>query len=245
MPARAHGGKQPDITRLVIHATVSACTPGGARANGRWFASAQAGTSAHYVIDPAEVVQCLPEDVTGYHAPPNAGSIGIELCDPQKGSDGRWEDDPHRQMLSLAAELVADLCARHNLPLEYIDAAGLVAGRRGITTHRDVSEAWRKSSHTDPGSGFPMVSFLALARQAAAPITPPSPAKEDDDVTDDQIEQIAQRAAALVRADLRTVLGTDPATADADPTHYSLGDVGRSVATLTRAVNALIGKTTL
>ena len=36
----------------------------------------------------------------------------------------------------------------------------VVPAKRGITTHASVSQAFRKSSHWDPGLGFPMAEFL-------------------------------------------------------------------------------------
>ena len=44
-------------------------------------------------------------------------------------------------------------------------AAGLRAGARGITGHADVSVAFRKSDHWDPGPAFPWAAFL---RQVSA-----------------------------------------------------------------------------
>ena len=45
-------------------------------------------------------------------------------------------------------------------------AADLVAGKRGITGHADVSAAFRKSDHWDPGPDFPWTRFLRLARSS-------------------------------------------------------------------------------
>jgi N-acetylmuramoyl-L-alanine amidase CwlA len=172
--AHTSGGNGP-VTRVVIHATVSPCETGGARKVARYFQSDQAGGLAHFVVDPTETVQCCREDVSAHHAPPNKGSIGVELCDPQEGSVERWYDPLHRQMLLRAAVLVADLCKRHDLPMVFVRAPGLKSGQHGITRHQDVSEAFRKSTHTDPGSGFPMEHFVDLVRAAQGKPTPPTP----------------------------------------------------------------------
>ena len=56
-------------------------------------------------------------------------------------------------------------CARgYGIPLRRLRAADLVAGRRGVTGHADVSAAFRKSDHWDPGPDFPWARFLRLAR---------------------------------------------------------------------------------
>jgi hypothetical protein len=45
-------------------------------------------------------------------------------------------------------------------PAEFVNSAGQLAGNRGVTFHREVSLAWKKSTHTDPGPNFPTVKFL-------------------------------------------------------------------------------------
>ena len=54
--------------------------------------------------------------------------------------------------------------------MRWLVAADLVAGRRGITGHVEVSRAFKRSDHWDPGPGFPIESFLddVRARQQAA-----------------------------------------------------------------------------
>lgn len=167
--AHTSGANGP-VTRVVIHATVSPCKLGGAVATAHYFQSANAGGLAHYVVDPGQVVQCAHEDVATWHAPPNKGSIGVELCDPQAGDAARWSDSAHEAMLHRAAALFADICHRHGLPLLFVDAAGLKAGHKGITTHHQVSLAFGQSTHTDPDHGgpFPLEHFLDLVRAAAA-----------------------------------------------------------------------------
>lgn len=78
---RTSAGSNRPIRRVVIHSTVSATTTGGARSIAAYFRSAAAGGSAHYVIDPAEVVQVVYDGTIAWHAPPNAHTIGLELCE--------------------------------------------------------------------------------------------------------------------------------------------------------------------
>lgn len=163
------GGPNGTITRVVIHATVSPCEPGDARNVAAYFQSPNSGGLAHYVVDPTEVVGCAPLDRWVWHAPPNPGSIGVELCDPQTGADSRWADDNHVAMLNRAASLVAGLCVHYSLPIVHLSAADLLVGKHGITGHAEVSGAWHQSDHTDPGSGFPWSAFIALVKKAAAP----------------------------------------------------------------------------
>src|SRR5690242_9963958 len=110
-PASHHGDDDnKPIRRIVLHSTVSPCVPGGARAIAGYFRSPTAGGSAHYVVDPAEVVQVVYDSTVAYHAPPNQHSLGIEMCDmPDAKSKLRWRDQRHRAMLDRVAHLTAQL----------------------------------------------------------------------------------------------------------------------------------------
>lgn len=165
--ALKHGGAQTAISRIVIHATVSPCIKGGARNVARYFQSDDAGGSAHYVVDPSEIVCCVRDNVVAYHAPPNTGSIGVELCDPQKGTADRWQDAAHEAMLRRAADLVRDLAAKHDVPLKRLSVADLKAGKRGICGHVDISNAFGRTDHGDPDMGgkFPWTHFMQLINE--------------------------------------------------------------------------------
>lgn len=175
MQAVHRSGTQTQVSRIVIHCTVSPCERGGAVDIARYFQRQSAGGSAHYVVDPGEIVSCLKENVIAWHAPPNTGSIGVELCDPQKGPAARWQDDDHQEMLRLAAGLVRRVAARWDIPLRRLTVSGLKVGLRGICGHVDVSNAFRQTDHSDPGVGFPWEQFMALVQgeeaPAAAPVT--------------------------------------------------------------------------
>ena len=156
------GGPNGAVTRVVIHGTVSPTVRGGARATASYFQSPGAGGLAHYVVDPAETIACCDEATWCWHAPPNPGSIGIELCDIVDGDIARWDDADHQAMLVRAAGLTAEICHRRGIPTVHIDAAELLAGQWGIPGHIDVSQAWHQSDHHDPGDGFPWDQFIAL-----------------------------------------------------------------------------------
>jgi N-acetyl-anhydromuramyl-L-alanine amidase AmpD len=172
--ARNHGGTQTSVRRIVIHGTVSPCVRGGARAVANDFHRTHRDASAHYVVDPGHIVQCLKETTIGFHAPPNNKSIGIELCDPQKGSSARWRDANHEAMLRLAAELVREVAARWKVPLVKLSTAEVQSLRHGICGHVNVSHAFHMTDHTDPGKGFPWAHFMSL-------VTHGKPAHEDAD----------------------------------------------------------------
>lgn len=176
----------PSLDRIVIHSTVSPCVLGGARQIARYFNGPTAGGSAHYVVDPGEVVQDVYDSWVAEHAPPNPNSIGIEMCDMPVSNPtdvsrrsakwksllraSRWRDAPHQQMLARTAKLTARLCAAYHVPPVFVTAADLRAGKHGITTHNEVSVAWRESDHWDPGF-WPRRKFMRLVRAEYARLT--------------------------------------------------------------------------
>jgi N-acetylmuramoyl-L-alanine amidase CwlA len=162
--AHTSSGSNMPVRRIVIHSTVSPCVPGQARNTATYFRSQSAGGSAHYVVDPAEVVQVVGDSVIAWHAPPNANSLGIELCDMPTTADAkRWADKNHAAMLNLAARLVAELCLAYDVPPYYVGILRLKAGARGVTTHNNVSKAFGQSTHWDPGA-WPRRAFMRAVR---------------------------------------------------------------------------------
>lgn len=165
--ARWHGGPQrPHL--IVMHSTVSPCRDGQARATAKYFARIETKASAHYCVDPAEVVQCVGDHTIAYHCGHNSNSIGVEMCEyPSRINLARWLTRPHRRMKARAVRLVARLCLAYDIPPYYVDAAGLRAGKRGVTTHAQMTAAFRQSTHWDPGS-WPRVRFMRAVRAEIA-----------------------------------------------------------------------------
>lgn len=165
--AHTSPGSNKPINRIVIHSTVSPCREGQAVNTAAYFRSQAAIGSAHYVVDPGTVVQVVYDSVIAWHAPPNPHSLGVELCDmPGMGLAARlrWSDAEHRRTLRRAVRLVAQLCLAYDVPVEFLDPEALKAGKRGITTHANVSAAFHESTHWDPGD-WPQLSFMGRVRR--------------------------------------------------------------------------------
>lgn len=152
-----------DIKWIVLHSMESPEKPTMAEAVANWFAGPDAPrASAHFNVDDDSIVQSVKVEHVAWHAPgANRHGIGIEHAGRARQSRADWFDDFSRRMLEeQSAPLCAYLCRRWDVPAEYVDREGLLAAKRGITTHNEVTQAFRRSTHWDPGPGFPMDWYI-------------------------------------------------------------------------------------
>jgi N-acetyl-anhydromuramyl-L-alanine amidase AmpD len=158
-------GRAIDV--VVMHTMEIAERPDAAPICARWFGSPVSKVSAHYCVDARRVIACVREKDIAWHARGgNAHSIGVELAGYAHQTESEWGDAYSSAVLTRAATLVADVCRRRRIPVRWLVAGDLVAGRRGITGHSEVSAAYGRSDHWDPGPGFPVEGFLDRVRRA-------------------------------------------------------------------------------
>lgn len=162
-------GRIKPVGLIVLHTMEAAEASTTAENVAAWFAGAAAPqASAHFCVDADSVVQCVQVSDTAWAAPgANANGIQIEHAGYAAQSAAQWADEYSQALLHRSADLVARLCSEHSIPPFFVDAAGLLRGERGITTHAEVSKAFKKSTHTDPGPNFPMTQYLSLVRGVA------------------------------------------------------------------------------
>lgn len=164
LPARysLHPTTPRKIDLLVIHAAEVRESMAAAEWLMKYCANNDRVASWHYAVDGDSITQSVVEADVAYHAPgANSNGIGVELAVPGMPSARQWADPYCQSMLTLASWLFAGLCARHKIEPFYVDASGLLEKRRGITTHAQVSLAFKRSDHMDPGPDFPMEAFVA------------------------------------------------------------------------------------
>lgn len=155
----------------VLHSTENTPAPGVAHNVAEWFAGQQGAApraSAHYIIGDDEAISCVDEADVSWAAPgANRYGVNFELVGRALSTDWTGSSSP---TLKRAAPLVARSCRRWGVPVVFVDAAGLKRGDEGITTHFEVSRAWRKSTHVDPGgvdnANFPILWFVEQVRRA-------------------------------------------------------------------------------
>lgn len=169
------GANEPPVHRIVIHTAECACDPGVTVGIGNYFAGASSGGSAHYGTDPTTEGHWVHEARIAWHAPPNPYSVGIEIAGRASFTSAQWQATNVVQAMLRAAARTADLCHRYGIPVVWLSPHDLLSGKRGITGHVCVSQAWHQSDHTDPGANFPVLRFLAMVNNFLG--AAPAPAK--------------------------------------------------------------------
>ncbi len=168
-------GRQVDL--VVIHTMEAVEKPGTALLVARWFAGATAPkASAHYCVDDQTVIECVHEGDVAWAAPgANSNGVHIEHAGfAAQGSSG-WADAYSQAMLARSAALCADICKRHSIPIAKLGPDELMKKERGVCGHVDVTHAFKKSDHTDPGPDFPWEQYLSLVRAGMAALDAPRP----------------------------------------------------------------------
>lgn len=110
-----------------------------------WLTSGSAGTSAHYEITPTEIIGCVGENYTAYHAGNysiNQRSIGLEHVNNTGAPSWTIAEETYHN----SAKLIADIAYRYDIP---IDSSHIIP-------HRQVSAT------ACPG-GIDMTKLIQLA----------------------------------------------------------------------------------
>lgn len=180
------------IDLIVLH-TMEAPEKGTtAEAVANYFARGTVRASAHFNVDNDSVVQSVKLMDVAWAAPgANHNGIQIEHAGYARQTAAEWADSYSERMLQVSAALCADLCKMFGLPHAFVDEDGLRRGLRGFTTHYEVSKAFKKSTHWDPGPNFPMGRYLDLVKAAAGPASIP---QEDRPVVNAPVVSIVAHA---------------------------------------------------
>lgn len=156
-----HGGKRSSTTAVIIHKTESGIDT--ALAVARYFANPNTDASAHIIVDRSTTVRSVPNDLIAYGARgANGFGLHIEIC-------GYSKDATPDESLYRAAQIVAQWCDEYRIPIRKGTTADLKAGKRGIYAHKNVSEAFHMSTHTDPGPLFPWTRFIEMVEDYMSP----------------------------------------------------------------------------
>lgn len=157
------------INKIVIHSMEAANKGDTAERVGRYFQNLPLSrpASAHVGCDMNSRVRYVADTDVAFAAPgTNHDGLHLELAGYAKYDAGQWSQVEMMAMMQQAAEQVREWSEQFNIPLIFLDAALMRANpdARGVTTHHEVSQAFRKSSHWDPGRHFPIGTLLTLAQ---------------------------------------------------------------------------------
>jgi N-acetyl-anhydromuramyl-L-alanine amidase AmpD len=157
------GGRAVDL--VVIHTMEAPEKRTTAEDVARWFQTTHREVSAHYCIDNDSIVQCVREEDVAWCAPgANHNGVHLEHAGYARQTAAQWADAYSQAMLERSSGLAAEVLIRHRIPATWLYPPDLLAGRRGITSHANVSRAFRRSDHTDPGAHFPIEAYVTLVR---------------------------------------------------------------------------------
>ena len=166
---RVHTGNRK-VDLIVLHTIEGPEKGSTAEMTSYWFGGRYTKApmaSAHLCIDNDSTVQNVSFNDIAFAAPgANHNGIQIEHAGYARQTRDEWHDEYSEAMLWRSAQAAAQICQAESIPIEFVDREGLKRGERGITTHREVTFAFRRSDHVDPGKNFPMDYYLDLVRRA-------------------------------------------------------------------------------
>lgn len=162
----------------LIHSLEAPAKPGMANGLIQWTVSE--GLSPHTMSDPSECLQGLSESHAGAHAGSNANMtlVGFEQTGYAAWDITKWTEPVAFAGVKNAARGVANLWkvmgwdkndvewgSVAQLQAEYNNYKAGRSWRPMMWTHYDVTRAWRQTTHTDPGNGYPYAIFRQLVKQ--------------------------------------------------------------------------------
>lgn len=186
IPAKHQGAERSldSIETLVIHDGEIAEKPDAAEALANYFRNPSKPSSAHVSVDPNSAVRSVPDNRVAFAAPgANRHGKQYEQAGYARQTRAEWTDVYSTFQGLRLASLLADDCIAYRIWPRLLSVADLKSGRiNGITTHANVSKAYGRSSHWDPGPHYPIEDLIVVVRQlvnerqGAAPVPPPPPA---------------------------------------------------------------------
>lgn len=148
--------KDRQVLQIVVHSAECGETSNADRGVGTWFQNPASKVSAHYGVDNDSITQYVDEAHVAWHASQvNDWTIGIELAGKANQTREEWLDAYSLALLENAAELIADICRRYDIPCAVLGASEVKAKTKGIYGHAVVRVAYGSGTHWDPGQGFP------------------------------------------------------------------------------------------
>jgi len=169
----------PEPRLIVLHTAECKEVSWAAENLQKWVAgpSRPKYASWHFAVDNDSITQSVDLNKAAFHTSRyvNYYSIGIEQAGSMYQSRAEWLDDYSRSVLENTAQLVAVLCARYHIPVQFVEGPDLKMwfeaedGAWGISTHREATLGFNViGGHRDPGVNYPMDWLLERVDQILA-----------------------------------------------------------------------------
>lgn len=157
------------IKFIVVHSAEASDDIGAdttAEGVANYFSRPSTQASTQLAVDRDSCVRMLSDLVIPWGAAgANTTGLHVEICGRAKWTRQEWLSPQRTTMLDRAAYRVAEWCYTYDIPARWVGPLSLRLGRKGITTHYDVNQAFKRGSHWDPGPGFPKDEFLAWVKE--------------------------------------------------------------------------------
>lgn len=176
-PASYTKGRTRPVQIIAIHATHGSEGDLSAENGVSWDKRRTDGTSCHIFVDSNSALREVPDTDRAHHARYHGNQIalGLEICGRADQSAAQWDDAVSRATLRNAANVTAQLCQIHKIPVRRLSVSETraayynAAGSRpfGLAGHIDFTKAFPEDDgdHTDPGTYFPWARFLAMVTE--------------------------------------------------------------------------------
>lgn len=149
------------VRLVVIHDMEAPESGTTAESVAKYFASGKVEASAHLCIDNNSIIRGVNDNDVAYAAPgANSDGLQIENAGYARQTRVEWLDVYSRAVLENCAKATAQYCVKFGLPVKRLTVSEVLAGQKGIVGHVDVSQAYKKSTHSDPGPTFPWDYFI-------------------------------------------------------------------------------------
>lgn len=158
------------VRLIVIHTAETSEMGNSAESIANYFQTTDKQASSHIAVDNNSIVQCVMDNDIAWAAPgANSDGIQIELAGRASQTQAEWMDDYSKAVLENAANATAQYCLKYAIAPRHLSNEQLAdKALIGIVGHVQVSEVFKKSTHTDPGPEFPWNYFIERVKYYAA-----------------------------------------------------------------------------
>lgn len=192
------------------------------------------GASYHAIFDTDQIIPAVPDNVVAWSAG-GGNARGVHGCFPGRAGQTReqWLDPISRAMIRQAAAWTIDRARMHNIPLLQITPEQMKTYMAGVADHYTVTQAFKKSTHTDVGPHFPWDVFWSDVTLLSQPPAPPNPDPEPEPEPEEDDEDMDGFAALYEPTDELLALGMNKSfvlTRNGDVRHASGPCAGTAIA---------------